>query len=50
MREIWDLFDENGNQIGKTMQKGEVIQNRWEFVKDSMKEYLKGETYESCDC
>lgn len=25
MSEIWDLLDENGNNTGKTMQKGQMI-------------------------
>ena len=42
----WADFEE----IDEMLKNGEFIENRWEFVRDFIREFLKGETYESCDC
>lgn len=37
-------------EIDEMLKNGEFIENRWEFVRDFIQEFLKGETYESCAC
>lgn len=42
----WATYDE----IEEIWENGGFIENRWEFVRDLIEKFLKGETYESCDC
>lgn len=42
----WATYDE----IEEIWENGSFIENRWEFVRDLIEKFLKGETYESCDC
>ena len=40
--EVWNVKWASFDEIEELVQKGQFIQHRWEFVKDELKEFLKG--------